>query len=151
MAKALRIRFFEKVAAADENGCRRWLGAFVTRGYGAFWLEGRQQLAHRVAFFLEHGHWPEPLCLHSCDNRWCCEQAHLSQGTNEQNMQEMSARGRANPSRGELNGRAKLDAETVRQIRASGKSTRELAREIGVSQSTVWLARSGKKWAHVVT
>ncbi len=150
MAKVLRIRFFEKVSEPDENGCRRWLGSFVTRGYGAFWLDGRVQLAHRVAFFLAYGRWPEPMCLHRCDNRWCCEESHLFEGESTDNVRDMVGKGRHDPSRGERNGMAKLTDAAVRDIRTRARTQREYAALYGVSQGTVWLAQAGRKWRHVI-
>ena len=52
------------------------------------------QRAHRVAFWLVHGRWPEPECMHSCDNYPCCNPAHLGEGTHRQNMQDASRRER---------------------------------------------------------
>lgn len=47
---------------------------------------------------------------------------------------------------GELNGRAKLDAEAVNFIRASGERTDVLAERFDVNKSTIIRARNGKGW-----
>ncbi|MFB9187253.1 HNH endonuclease signature motif containing protein [Dactylosporangium sucinum] len=53
-------------------------------------------LAHRVAWEVANGQpIPDGLqVLHSCDNPPCCNPAHLSIGTQAENMQQMVARGR---------------------------------------------------------
>ena len=43
----------------------------------------------------------------------------------------------------------RLTEETVRLIRSSSKPQRMLARELGVSQTAVFFARSGRTWRHV--
>jgi len=150
MARVLRIRFFEKVGERNERGCRPWLASCVTKGYGAFWLNGKQELAHRVAFFLEHGRWPEPFGLHTCDNRWCCEASHVFEGTHADNMEDMRSKGRGDPNRGMSNGMARLTDEAVRAIRTRAKATRAYAAEFGVSQAVVSKAQRGQTWRHVI-
>jgi len=72
-------------------------------GYGVVHFSGKARRAHRVAFFLTHGHWPEPICLHACDSRDCCNPRHLHEGTQAQNVRECVERGRT--AAGSLNGR----------------------------------------------
>lgn len=65
-----------------EGDCWVWRGATQGR-YGTIWIllrQGRrsQRNAHRVAYMIWTG--PIPLSwsvLHSCDNRLCCNPAHL--------------------------------------------------------------------------
>jgi hypothetical protein len=42
-----------------------------------------------------------------------------------------------------------LTEDMVRAIRASDKSSSQLARELGVALNTVWKARKGITWGHV--
>lgn len=101
--------------------------------------------AHRVAFYLVHGRWPEPQGLHGCDNPVCCNAEspkHVHEGTPALNMQEKYERGRAVHPAGELSARAVLtdvQAEAVRQrCRPIGiESQRAVAADLGVSQITV--------------
>src|SRR5579872_2551689 len=89
-------RFSEKV---DLNGplplknpelgqCHIWIGATDGKGYGQISVDGRPRKAHRVAWFLKHGTWPIPCCLHACDNGaiGCVRIEHLSDGTHAENM-----------------------------------------------------------------
>jgi predicted transcriptional regulator len=48
---------------------------------------------------------------------------------------------------GERNHRSKLTADDVSLIRSSDMSGKALAKMLGVAQSTVSEARTGKKWA----
>lgn len=79
----------------DENGCHVWDAAVNSRGYGVVWFEGKVHLAHRVAWFLEHGRWPtEGLVLdHLCDVKRCVNAAHLRELTNSANIRRAYPRG----------------------------------------------------------
>ena len=55
---------------------------------------------------------------------------------------------RRNP-RGEKHGNARLDAEKVRAIRASGLRQRNLASAFGVSVTTIKVIRARRTWRHV--
>jgi hypothetical protein len=93
--------FWSNVAVtADPNRCWFFLRRIGKNGYGGLRYRGQLVEAHRYSFFLTHGRWPEPMCLHSCDNPKCVNPNHLSEGTQEQNMREASDRGKfANRSR----------------------------------------------------
>lgn len=142
-------RFWSRVDASGGLGsCWPWMGGKKPDGYGSFWLNGGNALAHRFAYEQSRG--PIPLgylVMHSCDNPPCCNPAHLSVGTNDDNMADMVAKGRAargdrnamrarpelvirgdahysraRPecvARGERHGQAKLTEAAVREIRAA--------------------------------
>ena len=84
-------------AKVDRSGgadtCHPWRGGTDDDGYGVIRLDGKAHKAHRVAFFLAHGRWPEPCGLHSCDNPPCCNVRHLFEGNCSAEQQGPRAQG----------------------------------------------------------
>jgi hypothetical protein len=74
--------------------CHVWTGRTNDAGYGLIGFKGKVERAHRVAFFLTEGRWPDPNALHHCDNPPCVRRAHLFEGTPKQNTADMMAKGR---------------------------------------------------------
>lgn len=99
-------RFFEKVRFAAD-GCWLWTGATIGPGYAQFRRGNRN---HNVFAYGHHGAWilfrgpiPEGTAvLHSCDNRLCVNPDHLFLGTQQDNVDDMIAKGRQNFSGLEL-------------------------------------------------
>jgi hypothetical protein len=158
-----RERFENRVDRRGPDECWAWLGYKSEKGYGLF---GKSKIrAHRLAFFLAHGRWPEPMCLHRCDNPACCNPSHLFEGEASDNSMDMvlknrQARGDRHNSvtrpetvpRGSNNGQAKLnesDIPVIRSLVRSGWSIREVASERGISRSQVQRIAAGEHWAHV--
>lgn len=92
----LSDRFWSKVdRSGGPHACWPWLAKRARNGYGSFWYEGRNVSAHRVAHVLAHGPVPAGLLvMHSCDNRPCCNPAHLSAGTASDNAHDKFRKGR---------------------------------------------------------
>lgn len=144
-------RFWSRVTMGESAEC--WPFSTDTKhGYGTFTLDGRKQMAHRVAFYLTHGRWPMPHCLHSCDNPPCCNPAHLSEGTHEENMRQKIERGRAGCLAGEEHPSARLtkaQIEEARQLRDQGWKLSDLGKRYGVSTGTIGRILQGRSWASV--
>lgn len=142
----------EQLAAKlDTSGaCWLWTGFLSPTGYGYI----SNTKVHRLAYELAYGPIPGDLhVLHTCDVRNCCNPAHLFLGTQQANVTDMWGKGRAAPHHGEHNGRARLTADDVRAIRsrhAVGEITQAaLAREYGVTATTINAIVTRQRWEHV--
>ncbi len=131
--------------------CWVWTASLDHRGYGrlSYAFEKRKYRcagAHRVAWWLEHGRWPDPWALHKCDNRKCVRAEHLFEGDVVDNFLDMRAKGRA------ANGSPTLTPSDVLKIKkeyAAGKTQADIAREFGVRYSSVAAIVHGRTWKHV--
>lgn len=87
--------FFAKTEKGkNQNDCWKWLGYKNKTGYGRMKCNGKNELSHRVSFFIKKGFWAKGMVLHSCDNPECCNPKHLRQGTAQENAQDCIKRGR---------------------------------------------------------
>ena len=151
-------RFWSKVdRSGGADSCWLWTAATV-QGYGriTFCKEGvvSKKDAHRVAYTLTHGSIEVGLCvLHECDNRKCCNSAHLRVGTNAENVRDRVEKGRNNHAVGANVAGAKLNDDKVREIKrlgSVGEPYAVIAPKLGVSADTVSLIVRGITWRHVV-
>lgn len=143
--------FWNLVQKSD--GCWPWIGAKHRDGYGRanVSIEGKKRIriAHRMAWYFAHKELPpadKDVC-HTCDNRICCNPAHLYLGTALQNMHDMHRRCRA---------ATKLKPAQVLEIRAAfegvkgkkaiGDLSRHFMAKYGVRFESIWAIRSRAKW-----
>ena len=91
-------RFHEKIAVGAHNECWEWkacrTGARNLGWYGRFCLRKKRYYAHRVAWCVARGFPMEYLThqlavMHDCDNPICCNPAHLTLGTQPENVRDM--------------------------------------------------------------
>lgn len=149
---ALKSRLESKVAKQTDTGCWIWIGAKKPNGYGNFYLGGRYLPAHRAAYLIYLGDIPEGhyIC-HRCDNPACVNPDHLFIGTPTENQQDMKWKGRAKGiSAGrEQHPNAKLsetDILSIRRLRRSGWSLKDIAERHGITASNVSYICAGKSW-----
>jgi hypothetical protein len=143
--------------SAGADGCWPWQRAIIRSGYGSLWVEGRAVSAHRRAYELANGPIPHGpgyhgyVVMHSCDNRACCNPAHLSLGTQGDNNRDRDTKGRADVRpRGEDNHNSRFTRDmviAVRQMRAEGASYGELVKRTGMSKSQVARICKGQSWS----
>lgn len=70
-------------------------GKVLRRGYGSLGYRGRGQRVHRVMWIISKGPIPAGLHVcHTCDVRRCVNPDHLWLGTNQQNITDMTLKGR---------------------------------------------------------
>lgn len=131
----------------DENGCILWLGCVAGKGYGVVCWQGHQVYIHRLAYQLEHPDETIDVIRHSCDVPNCWNMDHLHNGTTQDNIDDMIAKGRHH--HGETTHNSVLTDDLVRYIRASTLTGTRLAIELNIDPATISYARRGKTWTHV--
>ena len=131
-------RFWQYVDVCGPDECWQWQACVSSDGYGRFGSSN----AHRVAYYLTHECWPEPMGCHTCRNRLCCNPAHIYAGTNHDNMQDRKASGGYRAGK-------KLNEEIVRIIQNSSASATDLARQFGVTRENIYAIRHKHIWTWV--
>jgi len=147
--------FWAKVDRAGSDECWAWRGFRNHEGYGRIFLSTdpdgihrRSWLAHRLVWRLLHGPIPAGrLVCHACDDRACCNPAHLWLGTDADNARDRDAKGRG--AMGTRCGAAKLTPALIvdaRRAHEQGESLRSIGRRLGVHHGTIANAIRGVYW-----
>ena len=141
--------FWDRVDRSDPDGCWSYTGTIGNAGYGVISVTGMPIRAHRLAYILTYGEIPDDLLVrHLCNNRICCNHAHLALGTNQDNSDDKMRAGRQ--TRGEDDGNAVLTEVQVLDIYARcvcGEAQRTIAKDYSVTQAAVSKIFTGKSWA----
>jgi hypothetical protein len=154
----LEERFWSKVNFLGEDYCWEWRASCFDAGYGGFKYCGKYVGSHRMSWFLTYGEFPVLFVLHTCDNRKCCNPAHLFLGTHQDNMDDMKIKGRSGlrhghpMPKGESSSSSKLDRESVLKIRsmlAEGTTGREIAELMGVGETIVSYVKNNRRWNNI--
>ena len=142
--------FWTRVNVKDIDQCWPWLLGTYTSGYGQLTWKGKGQRAHRVAYLLTYGMWPDPVGRHTCDNPICCNPHHIIPGTPKQNSQDKIIRGRQ-PKGVEIKLSKLTDKDVVAilQQRAQGDSLKTIAKRFKVSFGTVGHITQNRTWRHI--
>lgn len=137
-------KFLKRVNKTET--CWLWTGALDKHGYGESKLMGRMA-PHRISYTLFKGEIPKGMCVcHTCDIRHCVNPDHLWVGTNNENMKDMSLKGRIH---------SRLTPENVREIRDAYENkwyygiSRDLALKFNVHNSHICKIVKNKKRLHV--
>lgn len=132
----LEERFREKFVCDGPGLCWNWIGGTMCdQGYGAFWMDGRMRLAHRVAYTLFVGPIPEAkVVMHLCHNVRCVNPKHLALGGQVENV-------RASARRLTMH-----KANAIRAALTKGMSISSLAKEFGVCKATISHVKNGRTW-----
>lgn len=180
--ESFNSRFWKTVEVRDPDTCWPWLGSMCRDGYGFLVVHVGESESygtrkpHRIAWELANGRIETPggmrplsVC-HRCDNKRCCNPAHLFLGTNSDNAHDMWVKGRARPGRaigtlntafkhpekvlrGEKHGSAKITEAQVREIKeayANGTSQTALSQIYGLHQAHISRIVRGACWTHLV-
>jgi len=135
--------FWVRIDKRGPDDCWEWQGFKTKTGYGRIMWHRHVEAVHRVAFMLTHDRWPTLQICHTCDNRCCCNPAHLFEGTQADNTRDMAMKGR---------GTQKLSADQVIYARATIgiKKAKEVAAMFGVSPSLISMIRTGRVRQYIV-
>lgn len=143
--RPLSERFWGKV---DKSGvCWIWKGSKDKNGYGHIKIDGKIELAHRVAYKLAvNPSLPDEVDVcHSCDTPFCCRPEHLFEGSSLINMRDAASKGRLR------SWRQKLSPSKVTEIRQSKDIPQNaLALQYGVTEGTISSVISVRTWKHVI-
>lgn len=149
MMGTVRERFYEKFLPRPSTGCWIWTGVRETSGYGRLYVTTSpgnylRVRASRLSWELHVGPIPEGMFVcHRCDVRSCVNPDHLFLGTNADNVQDMTAKGR--------NGRegGALSIEQAREIDArlrNGERHFAIAKDYGVRSNSITAIANGTSW-----
>lgn len=155
-AKNTPKTFWSRVRKKGPDDCWEWQGARTSGGYGNLSWHGQHVQAHRVAYLLSRGGISlatglrqlgaakryRRFVLHACDNRVCCNPAHLFLGSMRTNLLDAYAKGRKTQPRSK-HVNAKLSPQQVIEIRSAYDAGLmlqiPLARKYKVSQRVISL------------
>lgn len=139
------------------DSCWLWTGGKNTHGstrrggYGMGRALGKRWRIHRLVWTVAYGVIPDGTkVLHTCDVRHCCNPRHLFLGSNQDNSDDMVAKGRS--SRGDRNARSKLTEADVRELHrlaGAGATRQALVSQFKISRTQVYNILHYKKWSHI--
>lgn len=145
--------FMSRLQKGEGDGCWRWIARIDKDGYGFITKKNRRVLAHRLSFIMNGGVLtPEkPMVLHSCNNRFCVNPAHLYAGDQFDNERDKLAAGTyLCGSRVTV---SKLTEESVAEIKRKLSQNKDtitaIAEQFGVRRQTISKINKGLLWKHV--
>lgn len=138
-------RFHGKYQRSE--GCWLWTAGRYQSGYGQFCVERRygcpqiNTQAHRVAYVLAKGDIPQgQVVMHTCDTPACVNPSHLILGDQAENVRDAAGKGHYSGSRPSMQ---KITDAQVLDIRQSTEASVRLAKQYGVTLTTISLIRRG--------
>lgn len=110
------FNFWSKVDTQGSEDCWCWTGSRNSLGYGQFIVNYMKVLVHRISL-MDTGGVIEPgkVVRHSCHNPACVNPAHLSTGTQKENIQDSVLAGRMKPLNSSAGGIASAAARAARR------------------------------------
>lgn len=151
--RPLAERFWEKVDRRGPDECWEWTASINRKGYGGISTgsirrgDYKRHIASRVSWELHYGPIPDGMFVcHNCDNPPCVNPAHLWLGTHTENLQDMSAKGRASTPSAKL---TKEQVIEIRQLYADGMGQTAIAERYDVRHEAIYKIVHRLRWKHV--
>lgn len=149
--------FWEKVDKRGPDECWPWTGSDNGNGYGRI----GDEYAHRLSYKLHRGPIPDGIeVCHSCDAnyppgdtsyRCCVNPAHLFEGTRQDNVDDMVAKGRI--AHGDRAGQSKLReceaVEIIVLLHGGDIMHKDIAAQFGTSRAVVSGIWRDLTWKHL--
>jgi hypothetical protein len=145
MSTNYQIKMRVNTTLNAKTGCLEWNKYRLPGGYGRTRYEGRNMLAHRVAWLVAGGEIPEGMCVcHHCDNPACCNPEHMFLGTHKENTEDARSKGRLNVPRPNQTQRVrKFTHEQIDAIRSEEGLLGAIALKYGCTPAYVSMLRRG--------
>lgn len=122
------------VMPEPNSGCWLFTGPLDTDGYGIIQQNGKRVSAPRTMYTLRTGAPPKHNCCHKCDTPSCVNPDHLFDGTQLENMQDASRKGR-------MRGPRRIELFQIKEMtalyRAGNLKRKEIAAQYGISIKTL--------------
>lgn len=136
--------------------CHYWHGSFDAKGYGRMKVveSGKKitYLAHRISYQIHKGNVPSDKCVcHKCDNPACVNPDHLWLGSVAENDKDRNLKGRHSKGISHVLACGRLTESQVRLIISDKRRLAHIAKDYGVSPSTIYHIRLGNTWKHLTT
>ena len=150
MSKWNTETFYAATMQIPWSGCWVWMSYCKTTpspNYLQPWMryKGKAQAAARVAWQIYNGAIQEKAhVLHTCDNCYCVNPAHLYIGTHTDNMRDMNEHGRASGKYGALGFTGLTEAKKMRE---QGLTNKQIGEQLGFHHKSISRALNGGHWA----
>lgn len=129
------------------NDCWEWQMACNPCGYAHIKRHSKTLTVSRLVWKLWHGEIPDGMLIcHRCDNRSCCNPAHLFLGTKADNTKDCMEKLRFWFRSGIHSPQSKLNLSQVLEIRSSTRSGKSIAQDFKVTPRVVYLVRRGHSY-----
>lgn len=139
LEEAFKQRICTKTKIDPETGCWIWEGRVTTNGYHRSTFARKNWYVHRMSYVLYVGEIPRGFDVcHKCDNRRCCNPAHLFVGTRLDNMADAVSKGRQ--AKGEKHPWTKIrrdDVYEILKLRKLGMTLKAIAALYNVTGCTI--------------
>jgi hypothetical protein len=141
-----------KFTTVSENGCWLWTRG-RSKGYGTFFSEGKQLLAHRASYEYSVGPIPAGMHVcHRCDTPACINPDHLWLGSHHENMTDKTRknRGRTGPT---AKAGVKFTDDHIIEMRkayVAGERAAIIAERFGMKRSAINDIVNGRSWKHLL-